>query len=86
MIFHFQLVFANEACYRLGQTFQAKKIHNNFFNFVLKLSVYAEAYPSLSLNLVVLFCDGPNIILLNIEQTRTSFFEHQTDSNVFNYW
>ena len=30
--------------------------------------------------------DGSNTILLNIKQTRTSFFEHHMNSNVFFYW
>ena len=30
--------------------------------------------------------DGSNTILSNIERTRTSFFEHRTNSNVFIYW
>ena len=32
------------------------------------------------------FSDGSNNILSNIEQTRTSFFEHRTNLNVFIYW
>ena len=30
--------------------------------------------------------DGSNTILSNIERTRTSFFQHQTNSNVFICW
>ena len=30
--------------------------------------------------------DGSNNILSNIEQTRTSFFEHRTNSNLFIHW
>ena len=30
--------------------------------------------------------DGSNTILSNIERTRTSFFEHRTDTNVFIIW
>ena len=30
--------------------------------------------------------DGSNTILSNIDRTRTSFFEHRTNSNVFIYW
>ena len=30
--------------------------------------------------------DGSNTILSNIERTRTSFFEHRTDMNVFIIW
>ena len=30
--------------------------------------------------------DGSNTILSNIDRTRTSFFEHQTNSNVFICW
>ena len=30
--------------------------------------------------------DGSNAILSNIDRTRTSFFEHRTNSNVFIYW
>ena len=33
------------------------------------------------------FSDGSNTILSNIEErTRTSFYEHRTNSNVFIYW
>ena len=34
----------------------------------------------------ILFSDGSNTILSNIERTRTLFFEHRTNSNVFIYW
>ena len=34
---------------------------------------------------LLFFSDGSNTILSNIERTRTSFFERQTNSNVFIY-
>ena len=40
----------------------------------------------LLLHSVKIISDGSNTILSNIDRTRTSFFEHRTNSNVFICW
>ena len=57
-----------------GYPDRTKKIEKNF-----------QAFTEIMLKRILLN-HGSNTISLNIERTRTSFFEHRTNSNVFIYW
>ena len=53
-------------------------------SFLCKMILYGSTTNLYGWNLKSSF--GSNSILWKIEQTRTSFFEHWTNSNMFNYW
>ena len=53
-----------------------------FTKWKLQISLPSDPLVNSGSHLLVIFSDGSNTILLNIDQTRTSFFEHRTNSNV----
>ena len=75
----------------LGMTFAEVRFRNenfkDFASLIHFLLINVQTPKRSQTQKFLLFCsDELNTILSNIERTRTSFFEHRTNSNVFIYW
>ena len=75
----------------LGMTFAEVRFRNenfkDFASLIHFLLINVQTPKRSQTQKFLLFCsDELNTILSNIERTRTSFFEHRTNSKVFIYW